>query len=159
MSVENFLNYSAYIQLQNRQLEIWGQPCTIYVPKNITNLGYENVRAEEVEAMNSDKVLANSYSKLETRIWINFTPNKNVFYKFNYFPTDQEELCTAVMKSTSEVRENSYVRTALPSQTSIWGDMIFQVVNIKDSGIGKTLERIYFLRPTANADLHFVLDF
>lgn len=159
MSIENFLNYNHYIELQNRQLKIWGQPCRAYIPKNITNLGYENTKEFEIEAMDTDKILANSYTTFDTRIWINFTPSKSVFYKFNYFPDDQEELSTAVMNSNSVIRENTYIRTALPGQTSIWGDMIFTVVRAADSGIGKTLERIYFLKPTSNADLHFSLDF
>lgn len=159
MSIENFLNYKAYIELQNRQLQVWGQRCTIYAPKNITNLGYENVKISEVEAMNSDEILANSYDKYESRIWINFNPSKSVFYKFNYFPDDAEELSTAFMKSNSFTRENAYIRTAVPGQVSIWGDMIFKVCKLFDGGIGQTLERIYFLKPTANADLHFSLDF
>ena len=159
MSIENFLNYNQYIELQNRQLKIWGQRCTIYIPKNITNLGYENTKESEIAIMDSDKILANSFDKFESRIWINFNPSKNVFYKFNYFPEDQEELSTAVMNSNSVVRENAYIRTAVPGQTSIWGDMIFTVEHTVDNGIGKTLERIYFLKPTSNADLHFSLDF
>lgn len=159
MSIENLLNYSAYIQLQNKQLKIWGQPCSIYVPENITNLGYENTKESEVEKMNSDKILANSYTKHESRIWINFSPSKSVFYKFNYFPDDSEELSTAVMEANSFVRENSYIRTAIPGQVSIWGSLLFKVVKLFDNGIGQTLERIYFLKPTANADLHFSLDF
>lgn len=159
MGVQDFLNYNSYIQLQNKQLEIWGQSCTVYVPENLTNLGYENVKESEVDKMNSDKVLANKYSKREMRIWINFTVSKNIFYKFNWFPEDSDELCTAFMNSNSFVRENAYIRTAIPGQTSIWGDMIFQVVKIQDMGIGETLQRMYFLKPTANADLQKVLDF
>ena len=137
MSIENFLNYKAYIELQNKQLQVWGQPCTIYAPKNITNLGYENVKISEVEAMNSDEILANSYDKYESRIWINFNPSKSVFYKFNYFPDDADELSTAFMKSNSFTRENAYIRTAVPGQTSIWGTWFLKFANYLTMGLVK----------------------
>lgn len=160
MSIENFLQYNSYINLQNRQLEIWGQPCRIYIPSNKTNLGYENVTEKEVEKLNSDKVLANQYTKYDTeKIWINFTIKKNVFYKLNWFPDDGDELCMAVMTSNSFVREGAYIRTSLPERNSIWGDMIFQVVRIEDIGLARTLQRTYFLKPTNNSDLYSVLNF
>lgn len=157
MGVKDFLDYNNYIQLQNKNLEIWGQPCTIYVPRNSTNLGYENVTEMEVDRMDSDRILANRYDSFRSRIWINFTVEKSVFYKFNYFPEDAEELSMAFMTSNSKVRENSYIRTAVPEQTSVWGDMIFQVVKIQDVGLAKTLKRIYFLKPTSANELYSAL--
>lgn len=160
MGVQEFLDYNNYIELQNKQLEIWGQPCRIYIPKNKVNLGYENTTSAEVEKMNSDKVLANEYTKYDTeKIWINFTVNKSVFYKFNWFPEDGEELCSAFMNANSFVREGAYIRTSLPEQTSIWGDIIFTVVKIQDVGLGRTLQRMYFLKPCQNADLYKTLNF
>lgn len=159
MSVANFLNYEAYINLQNRQLEIWGQPCSVYSPSNKTALGYENTNLSEVEMMGSDKVLANRFSRSESRIWINFTISKSVYYRFNWFPEDSEELCMAFLNSESQVREGDYIRTAIPEATSIWGDMIFSVKKIQDTGLAQVLQRVYFLKPTNNADLNKELDF
>lgn len=159
MGVAEFLNYEAYINLQNKQLEIWGQPCSIYAPSNKTALGYENTNYSETEMMNVDKVLSNKFSKTEGRIWINFTIPKSVFYKFNWFPEDGEELCMAFLNSESQVREGDYIRTATTEATSIWGNMIFSVKKIQDVGLAQVLQRIYFLKPTANADLHKELDF
>ena len=159
MSIENFLNYEAYIQLQDRNLEIWGQPCTVYSPERKTALGYEDTDYNQIDKMNSDKTLGNIYHKTQGRIWINFTIPKNVFYRFNWFPDDSEELCMAVMNSESPVKENDYVRTAVPGCTSIWGDMIMEVRKIIDTGKGQVLQRQYFLKPTSNADLQKQLDF
>ena len=159
MSVEKFLSYEAYINLQDKQLEIFGQPCTVYAPANKTALGYENTNFSETEMMNVDKVLSNKFSKAEGRIWINFTIPKSVYYKFNWFPDDGEELCMAFLNSESQVREGDYIRTATTEATSIWGNMIFSVKKIQDVGLAQVLQRIYFLKPTANVDLHKELDF
>ena len=153
MSVENWLNYESFIEYQNKQLAIFGQPCTVYSPERKNALGYEDTTYNEIERMDSDIVLGNKYHKHQGRIWINFTVSKSVFYKFNWFPDKSDELCMAMMNSDSPVKENDYIRTAIPGATSIWGDMIFAVVKIIDSGIANVLQRQYFLKPTNNADL------
>lgn len=159
MGVAEFLNYEAYINLQNKQLEIWGQPCSIYAPSNKTALGYENTNYSETEMMNVDKVLSNKFSKTEGRIWINFTIPKSTFYRHNWFPDDSEELCMAVLNSDSVVREDDYIVTATPQATSIWGKMYFEVRKIIDEGLANVLQRIYFLKPLQNADLMRELNF
>jgi len=159
MSVENFLNYEAFINYMDKQLSIWGQPATVFSPERKIALGYEDTGYNEIDRMNSDKVLGNKYHKEPCRIWINFTIPKSVFYKFNWFPQENEELCMAVLNSDSPIKENDYIRTAIPEATSIYGDMIFQVRKIQDVGLAQVLQRLYFLKPTANADLHKELSF
>jgi hypothetical protein len=159
MGVAEFLNYEAYINLQNKQLEIWGQPCTIYSPLNKTALGYENTNFDEIEKMDSDKVLGNRFEKRESRIWVNFTVPKKIYYKFNWFPEEGEELCMAFLNSENPVREGDYIRTSTTEATSIWGSMLFSVKRIQDTGLAQVLERVYFLKPTANADLQKELSF
>jgi len=159
MSIENFINYEEYIRLQDRQLEIWGQPCSIYSPTNKTALGYEDTTYTAIDKMDSDKVLGNTYIRNEGRIWINFTVNKSVYYRMNWFPEENEELCMAFINSSSTLKENDYIRTAVPGATSIWGDMIFSVRKIVDVGLIQVLQRIYFLKPTNNADLNKELSF
>ena len=159
MSVENWLGYEQYISYMDKQLSIFGQPCTVYSPERKIALGYEDTTYSEIDKMNSDKVLGNKYHKSQTRIWINFTIEKKVFYRLNWFPEDGEELCMAVLNSESPVKENDYVRTAIPGATSIWGDMLFEVRYAKDLGLANVLQRLYFLKPTNNADLQKELSF
>lgn len=159
MSVENFLNYEAYVKFMDRQVSIFGQPASFYSPTNKTALGYEDTRPSDIDKLDSDKVLGNQYKRTEGRIWINFTVNKSVFYRFNYFPEDSEELCTAFVNSESTLREGDYIRTATPEATSIWGSMLFSVRKIQDVGFSQVLQRIYFLKPTNNADLQRELSF
>ena len=159
MGISNFLQYEKYIDLQNRQLEKWGQACTIYHPSRKVNLGYEDTNGKDVEKMGVDAVLSTEYSKTQGKVWINFTVEKSVFYRYNWFPDNGDELCSAFFSSDSVVREGDYIRTAIPGCTSIWGDMLFIVEKIKDKGLGQVLEREHFLRPTSNADLQKELSF
>ena len=159
MSVKEFIDWENYIEFMDRQLSIWGQPCSIFTPTNQTNLGYENVNYDEIKRLDTDIVLGNKYQRYESRIWINFTISKSVFYHFNWFPEEGEELCSAFIKSDVPLHENDYIRTAIPGATSIWGDMIFVVAAIKDDGLGQVLKRTYFLKPTNNADLKKELSF
>ena len=159
MSVENFLNYDSYIELQNKQLSIFGQPCTIFSPERKVALGYEDTDYNQIDKMNSDKVLGNIYHKSQSRIWINFTVKKSVYYRHNWFPEDGEELCLAFLNSDATVKENDYIRTAIPEATSIFGDMIFEVRKIFDEGLAQVLQRTYLLKPTSNADLFKELSF
>ena len=159
MSVENFLNYEAYVKFMDRQVSIFGQPASFYSLLNRTALGYEDTNPSYVEKIDSDKVLGNKYKRTEGRIWINFTVNKSVFYRFNWFPEDSEELCTAFVNSESTLRDGDYIRTAVPEATSIWGDMLFSIRKIQDIGFSQVLQRMYFLKPVNNLDLQQELSF
>ena len=159
MGVKEFLSWEQYIHYMDRQLEIFGQPCTIFTPERQIALGYEDTDYSEIDKMNTDKVLGNKYHKSQSRIWINFDPKKSVFYHFNFFPEDGTELYLAFMSSSSLVKENDYIRTTIPEATSIWGDLILQVRKIEDTGISQVLQRAYFLKPTNNADLYKELNF
>ena len=160
MGVDNFLSYEKYITYQNKQLSIWGQPCTIYHPTNKINLGYETVNEREVEQLNADKSLSTDYSKYECKVLINFTVNKSVYYRFNWFPEENEELCLAFFNTDTNIQMGDYIRTSMKNgNVSIWGDMIFEIRKIQDIGIGNVLQRMYFLKPTNNLDLHKELNF
>ena len=77
----------------------------------------------------------------------------------NWFPEENEELCMAFINSSSTLKENDYIRTAVPGATSIWGSLIFSVRKIVDVGLIQVLQRVYFLKPTNNADLEKELSF
>lgn len=159
MGVKEFLDYEQYITLMNRQLEIWGQPATIFTPERKVALGYEDTNYSEIESMNTDVVLGNKYHKTQSRIWINFTVSKSTYYHFNWFPDEGEELCSAFINSDSLVNEHDYIVTAIPEATSIWGTMYFEVRKILDDGFSQVLKRTYMLKPVNNADLQRELSF
>ena len=159
MSVENFLNYEQYINYMDKQLSIWGQPCTIFNPERKIALGYEDTNYSEIDEMNTDVVLGNKYHKTQGRIWINFTVPKSVYYHFNWFPDEGEELCSAFINSDSPLNEHDYIVTAIPEATSIWGTMYFEVRKILDDGLAQVLKRTYMLKPVNNTDLQKELSF
>ena len=159
MSVENFLNYEQYINYMDKQLSIWGQPCSIFTPERKVALGYEDTNYSEIDEMNTDVVLGNKYHKTQGRIWINFTVSKSTYYHFNWFPDDGEELCSAYINSDSPLNEHDYIVTAIPEATSIWGTMYFEVRKILDDGLAQVLKRTYMLKPVNNADLQRELSF
>lgn len=159
MSIENFLNYEAYINYMDKQLEIWAQPCTIFSPERKIALGYEDTNYSEIDKMNTDVVLGNKYHKSQGRIWINFTVSKSTYYHFNWFPDEGEELCSAFINSDSPLNEHDYIVTAIPEATSVWGTMYFEVRKILDDGLAQVLKRTYMLKPVNNADLQRELSF
>ena len=159
MSIENFLNYEAYIKYMDKQLSIWGQPCSIFSPERKVALGYEDTNYSEIDEMNTDVVLGNKYHKTQGRIWINFTVSKSTYYHFNWFPEEGEELCSAYINSDSPLNEHDYIVTAIPEATSIWGTMYFEVRKILDDGLAQVLKRTYMLKPVNNADLQRELSF
>ena len=159
MSIENFLNYEHYISYMDKVLSIWGQPATVFSPERKVSLGYENTNYSEIEKLNTDVVLGNKYHKTQSRIWINFTVSKSVYYHFNWFPEEGEELCSAYINSDSPINEHDYIVTAIPEATSIWGTLTFSVRKILDDGFANVLKRTYLLKPLNNADLQKELSF
>lgn len=159
MSMTDYYQYNGYLEIMNRSLAIWGQPCRVYCPDSSISLGYENT-TQDINSQNTGVTgLGAKYTTFDMNVFINFKTTKSVFYRFNYFPDNQDDLVVATMEANSKVRENCYIRTALPEQVSVWGDLMFKVQKMQDVGMYRTLQRIYFLLPTSNADLHMTLDY
>lgn len=157
MSVEAYESYNLTSSYNDKQLKIWGQPCTVFIPNNLREMGYEDQKPDELkESTGVDKV-GTVFTRINTRCHINFSVSKSVFYHFNWFPEDAEKLCLAYFPTNAVITAEAYVRTAQVAQTSKWGDMIFKIVDIKDDGVFQTLRRNYFLRPVSSAELNNLL--
>jgi len=159
MGYEALVNYDFYTRLQDKSLEIVGQPCTIWVPKQQITLGYENL-GQWVEQWTGVQKIANSFQVFQAKIWIEFSIKRGIFYHFNMDPNAEEntQLVMAYLPTNSLVREGSFIRTAVSGGVSVWGDHTFAVSKIVDEGQLKTLKRSYFLRPVVSAELNKVLD-
>lgn len=155
MGVSNLFNFDGYLKYISSCLNIWSQPCTLYVPKQNVTLGYENLSTLDIET--GVRQVANNFTAHSLKAFIDFKPTKNVFYKFNYFPENSDELVLAYMSINSIARENCFLRTANQQACSVWGDMLFNIAKVQDLGMYKTLNRIYFLRPVNGSDLQEVL--
>lgn len=153
MAVESLVGYNRMFAMQNRTLAIYGQPATVFVPDQWRSLGYEDMTPAESDSTGVD-YLGTTWKKQRTTCWIEFHVKKSVLYHFNYFPDGQEELTSALFRTGSQIRDGCFVRTSVPGQVSIWGDVLFHVVKIFDEGLFKTLKRTVFMRPYAGKELY-----
>jgi hypothetical protein len=159
VSVDGLVGYDVFAKIIDRSLDIYGQPSTLFVPRRQDTLGYEDL-GKWVETLAGVKDIANHFSVFQAKVWIEFNIKRGVYYHFNLNPEDSDnrELVMAYLQTNSVVREGAFVRTAIPSGASIWGDLIFSVVRVVDEGQFQTLKRTYFLRPVVSAELHRLLD-
>ena len=159
MGYENLIEYDFIFKFQDKALSIVGQPCSIWIPKQQTTLGYENL-GNWVEQWTGVKDIANSFTYYSSRIWIEFNIKRGVFYRFNLDPNDEEnkQLVQALLPTNSLVREGAFIRTAVGGNVSVWGDHTFVVARVVDEGQFKPLRRNYFLRPVVSSELNALLD-
>lgn len=157
MGVRDIQDWNVPYEYMSRLLNVWGQPCTVFVPTNIKEMGYENMSPEFISQTTGVTGAGTTYKRFNTIIFINFNIKKSVFYHFNYFPDDKDELVTAVLPKNDVVLQDAYIRTAQTEQVSKWGDLLFKVVSVKDDGMYSTLKRVYFLRPVVDSELHNLL--
>ena len=153
MSVQSLFDYNAFLEIQNRTLEIYQQPCTIFIPYQYKTVGYEDLTIAQADSTGVP-YLGNAWRKFQSVCWLDFAPSKSVFYRFNFFPDDSDELIFGLFAVNSAIREEAFVRTCVPGQVSVWGDMLLKVVSIKDKGMFQTLERVHFLRPYVSEEIH-----
>jgi hypothetical protein len=159
VSVEDLISYDVISQIIDKSLAIYGQPVTVFVPKRQDTLGYEDLGAW-IESLTGVKDISNSFTMFQANVWIEFNIKRGVYYHFNLNPedADNKELVMAYLPTNSVVREGAFIRTAVPSGASVWGDLIFSVVRVVDEGQFKTLKRAYFLRPVVSEELRDLLD-
>lgn len=157
MSIESFQAYNLTSIYMERQLKIWGQPCTVFIPSSTREVGYEDLSSEEVQKQTGVIKAGTKYTRVNTRVFINFKVNKSVFYHFNWFPEEAEELCMAYFPENSIITPDTFVRTSQVDYVSKYGDLIFRVVDIKDDGLYRTLARTYFLRPVSSSEVQNLL--
>jgi hypothetical protein len=157
MGIENLFSYNALLELQDKTLEIYPQPCTIFIPDNFKTLGYEDSSIDKSDSTGVNW-LGCHWQKLRTSCWIEFAIKKQVFYHFNWFPNASDELVMALFKIDSRIRDDCFVRTKIPGQVSVWGDQLFKCVKIMDDGKFQTLKRTHFLRSYVSNELTQLFD-
>jgi hypothetical protein len=122
-----------------------GPLVNLFVPVDYTRLGYEDVD-------NRFK-----FQNHTLNCFIDFNPARRVFYHFNWFPEDQQDLSIAYFKLSAPVKEESFIRTKVLGNDSPYGDMIYKVVKILDEGKFKVLKRTCFVRPVSDSQLNTLL--
>lgn len=130
---------------QDSLVEKLGTSVYLFIPVNFARLGYEDVDNQ------------NKWEIHRPLCFIDFNPARRVYYHFNWFPEDQNDLSIAFFPLSLPVREESFIRTAVLGNDSPYGDMIFKVVKIFDEGKFQVLKRTCFVRPVADAQLSSIL--
>ena len=159
MGWESLQDYDFFLKFQDKALDIVGQPCSIWVPKQQVTLGYEDL-GTWIEQWTGVSNIANSFTMFQSKVWIEFSIKRGAWYHFNLNPEDEDNksLVMAFLPTNSLVREGSFIRTAVPAGASVWGDLTFAVTRVFDEGVLKTLRRTYFFRPVVSQELHRLLD-
>jgi len=153
MAVQDIIQFNQYLHLQNRTLDIYGQPCTIFIPDNYKVLGYEDSSIEKADTTGVN-YLGCHWRKVKTTCWLDFSVEKSVLYRWNFFPEDQDSLIFGLFKVNADIRDECFIRTTVPGQTSIWGDVLLKIINMKDRGMFQTLHRAHFLRAYVSNELN-----
>ena len=154
---ERLFNYTYYRNYVSKTLQVYGQPCLLINRPNPTFLGYEDGLEESLEHGYSSPI-PQAFTTYEAKCWIEFNIRKSVFYHFNWFPENSEDLVACYIDLPETAKEFNYIRTSIAGQVSIWGENMFSIERVMDDGMFKTLTRTYFLRPVVSQELKSLLD-
>lgn len=157
MSLESYQSYNLTSVYMQRQLDRWGQPCTVFVPDSLREIGYEDLTPEQVKEQTGVLRAGTRFKRINTMCFINFKVTKSVYYHFNWFPEESEELCMAFFPENSVITVDTFVRTAQVETVSKYGDLIFKVADIKSDGLYRSLKKYYFLRPVSSSEVQNLL--
>lgn len=157
MGFEGLYGYNVTQLYFDRQLDIWGEPCTVYIPDSRLSIGDEDLPPEMLAAETGVADVGTRYMRVNTKCFINFQVTRSVLYHFNWFPEDADELAQAFFPFNDVIREDSFIRTAQNGHLSKYGDLVFKIVEIKDDGVYQTLKRIYFCRQVSDATVRSLL--
>ena len=78
MGYESLVEYDIFLRFQDKCLEIVGQPCTIWIPKQQVTLVYEDLTSW-IEQWTGVNNISNSFSMFQARIWIEFQIKRGIF--------------------------------------------------------------------------------
>jgi len=154
-AIQSLQEYNAYLEFVKSAVAIFGQECLVFVPTSKKFYGYEDLQEEQIQELGTD--IKTSYKAYRLKMYIDFILRRSVMYHFNYFPEDADNQCTAFAAPNDVIIPGSFIRTRGIENVSTWGDIILQVMTIKDDGKYKTLNRIYFLKPVNSLELNQLL--
>lgn len=134
--------YSAMLTQQAAEVEIWGLPVTLFLPRQRNMEGYED---------ELNKSPGGNYDTALSKAFIDLQPKRGVFYKYNWFPENQDELTAITFHPSVSVFADCYVRSLIdPSNPSPFGDLMFKIVRVFDTGKYQVLQRVAFAVPVTD---------
>ena len=138
MAFHTMFDYTAARAVQDMAIDKLGAVCTIFTPKRSADMqmqGYENEY---------------DFTQAPSKCFIDFPVKRRVFYHFNWFPENEDQIVMAYFTLATEIAVDQFIRTTVIEQVSPYGDLLFRVVKIGDDGKYKALKRTVFL--SANVD-------
>lgn len=145
MAFHSMFEFTGARSLQDNSVDLWGQPVTIFRPRAPMKMqGYEN----EYE-----------YEQSSSKAVIDFKPKRRVFYHYNWFPEDEDQIVQVYFKIAVPVECDMFIRTVTIDdsgfeQVSPYGDLIFRIVKIGDEGKYRVLRRICFATAITDSTLY-----
>jgi hypothetical protein len=131
MAFRSMFTYTEARGAQDSAIEKFGAWVTIFAPSSpIKMQGYEDL---------------SSFTKTQARCFIDFHVKRRVFYHFNWFPENEDQVTLAYFPLTTPVAVDWFIRTATIDEVSPYGDLIFKIVKIADDGKYRSLKRTVFL--------------
>jgi hypothetical protein len=142
MGIESLQSFNDPLLFQDSVVDKLGYPVTVFRQAKMAeqNLGYEDLNFE--------------WTTVKT--WINFSPDRRIFYKYNWFPEEGKEdlVSLAFFPASFPIAFDMKIRTSVIESVSPAGDVMLKVVKLNDTGLFKTLRRSAFLMPITDRTLY-----
>ena len=140
MAFHSMFVYTGARAVQNSAIRKLGAPVTIFKStKPIVMQGYENLE---------------TFDQFPERCFIDFHVKRRVFYHFNWFPENEDQITLGYFPLESPVAADWFVRTKQIGELSPYGDIIFKIVKVGDDGKYQPLKRTVFMTALTDAVLY-----
>jgi len=142
MAFHSMFDYTAARNVQDRSIEIYGAPCTVFKPKDgkpLVMQGYENL---------------SEMDQFSSKVFVDFHPKRRVFYHFNWFPEGDTQVTMGFFTLSTPVAADWFIRTKTMEQVSPYGDILFRVVYVVDDGKYKALKRTVFMTAISDRTMY-----
>jgi hypothetical protein len=121
---------------QDSAIDKFGAWVTLFTPSApLTMSGYENLA---------------DFTQAKAKCFIDFNPKRRVFYHFNWFPENEDQVIMAYFPLATAVAVDQFVRTTTIEQVSPYGDLLFKIVKVGDDGKYRPLKRTVFLNAVSD---------
>lgn len=140
MAFRSMFTYTGARAAQDKAIEKFGAWVTVFEPVVPLNMqGYENL---------------SEFRQFRAQCSIDFHVKRRVFYHFNWFPENEDQVTMAYFPLITDLKVDWYIRTAVAEQVSPYGDMLFKIVKVADDGKYRTLRRIAFLNAVSDQNMY-----
>ena len=122
---------------QEDEIRIFGAPVSLFLPKNRSMQGYELELNPTLDSFVQD----------HAKCFIDWSPKRSVFYRFNWFPDGQDSLVAVTFSPQTTMVADALIRTVDQlGNEGPYGDVLLKVVKLFDVGKYQVLSRVCFAK-------------